>query len=518
MKRAFHVAFATLWGVLSLSFAEPESESPHLGDVEQALQRVDQLREQGMIMAAIQSCDELIRTNRDGPYRAKALLARAELKSLLEDFGGALGDICEAEAIGSDVFKVNYLKGVAQNGLGSYPEAVKCLSRALKLDPRNPNVLFNRALSYYRLGFFDLAESDLSTAIRIEPRDFALYWRRGAIRFECGSYRASTEDLLRAITINPSASNRYREYGLAQYFLGRIDVATNYFSKYAELGGKSESERSMLLGSCYLEAGDSVAAVGFYDRAIGLNPDCDVCYSDRALAKYLQNNVEGALGDITQAITFAPALGSRYQIRGILRLIQKRYETAHADFGRQIALTRENEGGIEGGYIGLVSASLLSGLPDRAVAEAQEALSKRIWRAEIWLWCNLLGVTTGREYDERMLAFAPSAWPHVLVRYYLGQVNAAEVLACADHPNPAIARRRLTEAHFYIGAALASKSNNEAAKREFAQCVKADQIKWPVVILAQEQLERDWFSVLRQLKTSQEERHSKVEDKDDKRE
>lgn len=482
--------------VLAFGCSKPESEARRRADFEHQVKRVKDLRKEGKLADAISVCNEIIEEAPTKRYRAEALLERAELKIDLEDYAGALSDLSSVETNASNVARVHYLQGAAYNGLGVYPEALKTLTRALELSPGNPNVLFNRALTHYRLGFFDSAEADISEAIRVVPKDFALYWRRSGIHFERGDYDSSAQDLLQAIALKPEVVTPYRDYGLTQFFLGNHGVASNYFSKYAELGGKTESERKMLLGSCYFDAHDYPRAVQFSDAALTLDADCDVCYADRALAKYFQNDINGAFSDITQAIALAPTVGRRYQLRGILHLLRGSYDAACIDFNEQLALTPETEGGHEGGYIGLVGASILAGRPEEAVKALERASSRRLWRPQLWLWCRLLGVKTSKDYDEYVLQFSPQSWPHVLIRHYLGQASADEVLRRAAHPNPAVARQRLAEAHFYLGALLALKGDTEGAKKEFAESLKADQIKWPVCILAQRQLETNWFATL----------------------
>jgi tetratricopeptide (TPR) repeat protein len=353
-------------------------------------------------------------------------------------------------------------------------------------------LLADRAWCYDELGYFDLADADLSAAIKVAPNIPLLYWRRGLFRFDQGDYKSSAEDLLRAIELDPKPDSGYREYGVAQFYLGNCGVASNYFSRFAE-AAKTEALRCVSLASCYSMINDYPRALDYSEKAVSLDPNCAVCYFDRGLSKYYQGQLEGALADVSTAIRLSPSDPAFYGLRGILYLERGSYEGASEDFKRQIALSPEDEEG----YLGQIAASVLSGKTDRAVAELQHASDGRIWRPQLWLWSRLLGLKTSEDYDEFVLQFSPQSWPHVLTRYYLGQLGAEEVLRYAAHPNLATGRKHLAEAHFYIGALLASKGDTEAANKEFSQTVNSDKLKWLVCILAQRQLETNWFATVR---------------------
>ena len=457
------------------------------------MQRIKQLQKEGKFAAAIEACDRILEKETTGKYRDEALLERAELKLSTGDYVGALSDVYRVKTHDSNAAKICYLEGSAYLGQSSYSQALKFLSTAVKLRPQYSEALFRRALAYYRLGFADLAEADLSEAIRVDAIDYGLYWRRGSIRVERGDYRLGAEDLVQVIKLNPSLATPYRQYGITQWFMGNHDAASNAFSKYAALDKETESQRSALMGGCYGDVREYGRAIQYYDTAIIMNPNCADCYHDRGLIKYFQGEFEGALGDLTQAVALAPTAGDNREVRGGLYLIRGDYEAACEDFKTETNVSPS----AEGGYVGMVCSCALLGRADEAVAQIRQASDKRIWQTQLWLWSHLLRSGTSRDYDEYVLQFSPHSWPHVLTRYYLGQVGVDDVLRRAAHPNPAIADRRLVEAHFYIGALLASRGDWDAATKEFAQAVKADQTQWLIRILAQKQLETNWLARLK---------------------
>ncbi len=498
MRRILQTAGTALLCVFVLGFAKVDIESNDVVVFEREMRQVKQLQRDGQITNAVAVCNKIIAAASTRERRETALLQRALLRIGLKDYQGALADVSIVQTNRSNVVWVYHLRGEAYLGQQRYPEALRVLSRALELDPIRPGVLADRGMTYHELGYSDLADADLSAAIKVAPDGALFYWRRGFFRFQRGDYKSSAEDLSRAIKLDPEPAAGYREYGVAQYFLGDYDAATNSFSKFAE-SAKTEALHHVSLASCYSMVNDYPRAMEHCQRAVELDSKCALCYFNRAVFSFFEGHFESAYSDVSTAIELNPSDSDSFGVRGAIHLARGSYEAAYEDFKSQITLSPEAEDGYTG-YSGLVASRILSGRANEAVAELWRASGKRFWRPEFWVWCRLLGVETGKDWDEDLLQFSPRSWPHVLIRYCLGQVGTEEVLKCAAHPNPTIARHQLAEAHFYIAALLAQKGNSNGAKREFAEAVKADQIKWPVSVLAQKQLETNWFATLRKAK------------------
>lgn len=73
-------------------------------------------------------------------------------------------------------------KAEALNNGGKYtdPQAIKYLSNAIKLDPKNAIIYFNRGVAYSNFGKNKLAIEDYNKAIRLKP-DFAQAYNNRAI-------------------------------------------------------------------------------------------------------------------------------------------------------------------------------------------------------------------------------------------------------------------------------------------------------------------------------------------------
>lgn len=74
-----------------------------------------------------------------------------------------------------------------------YPTAIELYSKAVKLDPRNPIFLSNRAAAYSAARDHDSARNDAEAAVKIDPNYTKAWSRLGLARFALGDARGSME-------------------------------------------------------------------------------------------------------------------------------------------------------------------------------------------------------------------------------------------------------------------------------------------------------------------------------------
>ena len=88
-------------------------------------------------------------------------------------------------------------RGVARNRLVQYPEAVMDLSRAVELDPFNPQYYEDRAITYLKLREFKQADLDLEMALGLDRNRLAAQREKGRLAFYRGDYQQAAQDLIR---------------------------------------------------------------------------------------------------------------------------------------------------------------------------------------------------------------------------------------------------------------------------------------------------------------------------------
>ncbi len=88
-------------------------------------------------------------------------------------------------------------RAVARNRLIQYPEAVMDLSRAVELDPFNPQYYEDRAITYLKLREFKQADVDLEMALGLDRNRLAAQREKGRLAFYRGDYQQAAQDLIR---------------------------------------------------------------------------------------------------------------------------------------------------------------------------------------------------------------------------------------------------------------------------------------------------------------------------------
>lgn len=159
-----------------------------------------------------------------------------------------------------------FMKGVTQNMLRQYTNAMNNYNKAIALDPDNPFLYLNRSTAQSemvdfissidnntqrivinldpvnqlkgntRIYNYDAAIADLDRAISLAP-DFAhLYYNRGNLRCLSGNMAGAIEDYTRAIELYPALAEAYYNRGLVQLYLKDTRKGCLDISKAGELG------------------------------------------------------------------------------------------------------------------------------------------------------------------------------------------------------------------------------------------------------------------------------------------
>ncbi|OQR81131.1 RNA polymerase II-associated protein [Achlya hypogyna] len=86
---------------------------------------------------------------------------------------------------------------------GEYMAAVKCYTRSLGYNPRNPVVLSNRAMAHLKLKEYLKAEQDTTLALQYDPVHVKSLARRATARNALGKHRLALRDAEAALALEP---------------------------------------------------------------------------------------------------------------------------------------------------------------------------------------------------------------------------------------------------------------------------------------------------------------------------
>ncbi len=123
--------------------------------------------------------------------------------------------------------------GFAQEG--HHREAIACLRRGLRLDPKNPSLWFNLSLSYRALGNRDEARNALLQAARLNPLDVDILDTLGVVLHELGEDVSAESYYKVALELSPGNGRVWNNYGVLQFSQSRYDEARKSFEKSVAL-------------------------------------------------------------------------------------------------------------------------------------------------------------------------------------------------------------------------------------------------------------------------------------------
>lgn len=171
------------------------------------------------------------------PERTKKILGRFHgigancIAALLGEHESAIQDYTEAVRINPKNTNAYYNRAVTHNCLGDYRSAVQDYSEFIRLVPENAGAYSNRGKAYYCLGEFRNAAQDYSEVIRLTPQNAGAYNSRGDAWFCLGEYRLAIEDHSEVIRLDPENAGAYNNRGNAYSKLGDRENARADYEK-----------------------------------------------------------------------------------------------------------------------------------------------------------------------------------------------------------------------------------------------------------------------------------------------
>jgi tetratricopeptide (TPR) repeat protein len=218
--------------------------------------------------------------------------------------------------------------GNAYKELGRFDDALGCYDEALALDPRNPDMYYNRATALQALGRMDAALADYDAALAFNPQDPEACNNRGVVLKEQGRYEEALASFERATAMVPGYADAHNNRGNVYIELKRFDEALACYDTVLELGagsGETHFNRARVL-----QARDEEAALAAYGQAIALDPNLAKAYNNRALILRRRKRHEEALRDYEMSIALVPGYQEAHIGAGNVLRDLKRHEDALA--------------------------------------------------------------------------------------------------------------------------------------------------------------------------------------------
>lgn len=262
-------------------------------------------------------------------------LLRGVANAELQMFDAAEADFHKAAALqpsNESLYALYLHRGVLRDEQGHAAEAVEDLQQAALLKPERFQPYLNLAHAYSKQKQFDQAFAELDRAMKLSLSGETLamlHARRGELFFKGKRYSDSADACKESLKIHADAST-FGVLGQSLVELRRYSEAITAFSKYFELGGRSDVEIYRRRAKAYLVLGKFSDAVHDLTLAIELKPTAD-SYVHRGEAHFFSENWKLAGVDFEQAIRLNPNDAEAYMGRGLVRVTLKQYRDAVED-------------------------------------------------------------------------------------------------------------------------------------------------------------------------------------------
>jgi tetratricopeptide (TPR) repeat protein/membrane protease YdiL (CAAX protease family) len=423
---------------------------------------------------AITDCTEAIR--HDNAY-ARPYANRGLAYHRTGDLNRAIADFDQAIRLG-DFANEHERSVVFMNRCGAYLDfknfarAIEDCTEAVRIDGANAKAYSNRGAAYYQSGDPDHAIADCDQAIRLDPGLVIAFNNRGLAYARKGDSDRALADYNRAIELNPKYAAAFNNRGLL--YAGKDDDrAIADYNRAIELNPKFAPTYDVR-GLAYARKKDFDRAIVDYNRAIEIDPKNARSYVFRGNAYRGQGYFVRAVADYDQAMALDPKFADAYEKRGsALRAIGD-FDRAIADYTEAIRLNPK----YAYAYYGRGLAEVYTGALPKAAADLNLSMELNPKQAYVAIWLEMVNKRSDlpSRLQQATAQIDMVKWPAPVIRLYLGEISAADVLAAADDPNSTTKKGQVCEANFYSGELELQSGNKDEATRRFklaaADCPK----------------------------------------------
>lgn len=264
----------------------------HLGDLGEALRLVE---------TGIARLHEQVDPSEHTQHRSVLAYNRAQLLVALGRLDEGLAAYDEVIAEDPHHSEYYFERASVLRRLDRPHDALRDYDRAVESSPPYPEPHFNRADLAAALGDLDTALAELSYVLELEPTFVDAYVNRAALRLQAGDLEGAAADVAAGLRVQPDSAPLH-----------------------------------CLDGLLAVELDESGSARAAFDRALGLDPTLAEALANRAVLRFSDGDVDGAIDDLTEALAADDDPGIR-ENRAVAYAEVGRLDEAVADCERALA-------------------------------------------------------------------------------------------------------------------------------------------------------------------------------------
>jgi tetratricopeptide (TPR) repeat protein len=252
---------------------------------------------------------------------------------------------------------------------GNVPEAVRCFTKALELQPYYASAHYNLGLALMRSGDAAAANAQFEKALVIEPDSADIRLNLGIALLQLGRADEARQHFEAALRLQPGSADAQNDLGLALAQLGRTPEAIAHYQEALRLQ-PDLPEANINLANLLQKTGRLEEAMAHFEAALRSQPDRAETHCALADALVKKGDDSAAEHHYRQALRLKPGYLEAHFALGNLLAQTNRFAEAIAEYREVLrldpghALARNNLG----------NALLVTGRVDEAIAEYESIL------------------------------------------------------------------------------------------------------------------------------------------------
>ena len=193
--------------------------------------------------------------------------------------------------------------GAAYKGLGKSEEAINFYQKVLEIDSNHTNANYNLGIEFYKLKELKKAKNYLVKTIKIQPNYTLAHFSLGNLQKEFKEFKKAKLSYLKAIELRPNFAGAQNNLGLVLREMGDPKNAISCYNKAVEINSNHAGAYSNL-GRIYTEMGEFKKAIDSHQLVIKLEPENLLHYfylselNKNFLDLKLKNKIEKILNSI----------------------------------------------------------------------------------------------------------------------------------------------------------------------------------------------------------------------------
>lgn len=223
--------------------------------------------------------------------------------ALVESAMELAGELGERHPLHRMVLHAN--RGRLLAGLGRTKEALDDYTAAIALDPGFPDHYLDRGNLLAKLGLPDEALADYESAIRAGPPMPEAYYNRAELRIARDDTDGALADLGHVLELDPGYLDAYINRAGLLAALERDEEAWADVRAGLALA-PGDVHLLVVLGQLETTAGRLGDAHATLDAAVAAAPGLAAAWGNRGVLRFAEGDVEGAVDDLSRAITLDP--------------------------------------------------------------------------------------------------------------------------------------------------------------------------------------------------------------------